>query len=211
MQRFIVWIQAVLIPTLGPAGLFVVAFLDSSVLSIPEINDLLVITAAMKDPGSAWVSVLMATLGSLGGCLLLYWLGLRGGEALLVKRFGHERTRKARETFERYELLALAVPAVLPPPMPFKIFVLAAGVFELSLRKFVLTLLVARGLRYTVWAVVGMVYREEALRLLKAVDTWSAYNLPVILTVLGLLAVGGVLYWTWRRRRRAPGEAAGLS
>jgi LPXTG-motif cell wall-anchored protein len=95
--------------------------------------------------------------------------------------------------------------------MPFKIFVLAAGVFELSLRKFVLTLLVARGLRYTVWAVVGMVYREEALRLLKAVDTWSAYNLPVILTVLGLLAVGGVLYWTWRRRRRAPGEAAGLS
>jgi len=211
MQRFIVWIQAVLIPTLGPAGLFLVAFLDSSFLSIPEINDLLVITAAMKDPGTAWVSVVMATLGSLGGCLLLYGLGRRGGETLLLKRFGPEKTRRARETFEKYELLALAVPAVLPPPMPFKIFVLAAGVFQLSLRKFVITLLVARGLRYSGWAVVGVVYREEALRLLKSVDTWAAANLHLVLGGLGLGALGMALYWAWRRRHRAPVAPAGPS
>ena len=102
MHKFIAWIQAVLIPTLGPFGLFVVAFLDSSFLSIPEINDLLVITAAMNDPKTAWVSVVMATLGSLGGCLVLYWLGLRGEETLLVKRFGEEKTKRARETFERF-------------------------------------------------------------------------------------------------------------
>lgn len=203
MQKFIAWIQAVLIPTLGPFGLFLVAFLDSSFLSIPEVNDLLVITAAMNDPKTVWISVAMATLGSLGGCLVLYWLGLRGEETLLVKRFGKEKTQRARETFERFEVLALAVPAVLPPPMPFKIFVLAAGVFELSLRKFVATILLARGLRYALWAVVGMLYREEALRVLRAVDDWSGRNLPALLgTLTGLLA-GGMVYLLWRRRRAA--------
>jgi membrane protein DedA with SNARE-associated domain len=151
----------------------------------------------------------MATLGSLAGCLALYFLGRRGEETLLVKRFGEERTRRARAAFERYEILALAVPAVLPPPMPFKIFVLAAGVFELPVRKFVLTLIVARGLRYSLWAVLGMVYREEALRLLKTVDTWGARHLPVLLGAGGALVLATVLYWIWRRRRRS--EPAAVS
>jgi membrane protein YqaA with SNARE-associated domain len=210
MQRIIAWIQGVLIPTLGPFGLFVVAFLDSSFLSIPEVNDLLVVTAAMKDPATAWIAVTMATLGSLAGCLALYYVGLRGEETLLVKRFGVEKTRRARAAFERYEILTLAVPAVLPPPMPFKIFVLAAGVFELSLRKFVITLLVARGLRYTLWAVLGVVYREEALMLLRAVDAWSARHLPTILAGLALVGLFVTVYWLWRRRR-TPVEPAGAS
>lgn len=209
MQRFIAWIQGVLIPTLGPFGLFLVAFLDSSFLSIPEVNDLLVVTAAMKDPATAWISVAMATLGSLAGCLALYYLGLRGEETLLVKRFGVEKTRRARAAFERYEVLALAVPAVLPPPMPFKIFVLAAGVFELSLRKFVVTLLVARGLRYSLWAALGIVYREEAVVLLRAVDAWTARHLPVLLAGLAPLALA-LVYWLWRKRR-ASREPAGAS
>jgi membrane protein YqaA with SNARE-associated domain len=208
MQRFIAWIQAVLIPTLGPVGLFLVAFLDSSFLSIPEINDVLVITAAMNDPGTAWVSILMATLGSLAGCLLLYWLGLRGEETLLVKRFGEAKTRKARAAFERYEILTLAVPAMLPPPMPFKIFVLAAGVFELSLKKFVITLLLARGLRYTLWAVIGIVYRDEALRVLKGVDAWSARNFVPLLGLGAGLGIAAFLYWLWRRRRGTATEPA---
>lgn len=208
MQRFIAWIQAVLIPTLGPFGLFLVAFLDSSFLSIPEVNDVLVITAALKDPATVWISVLMATLGSLAGCLVLYWLGLRGEETLLVKRFGEEKTRKARAAFERYEILALAVPAIMPPPMPFKIFVLAAGVFELSLKKFVVTLLLARGLRYALWAGIGIVYRDEALRLLKVVDAWSARNVPVLLALSVGLGVSALLYWLWRRRRGTATEPA---
>ena len=203
MQRFIVWIQAVLIPTLGPFGLFLVAFLDSSFLSIPEVNDLLVITAAMHDAKTAWVSVAMASLGSLAGCLVLYWIGLRGEETLLVKRFCVEKTKRARETFERFEVLALAVPAVLPPPAPFKIFVLAAGVFELSLRKFVVTILLARGLRYTIWAVIGAVYREEALRALRAVDAWSARNVPALLGAFVIL-LGAAAVYVWRRRRSTP-------
>jgi len=204
LQRFIAWIQGVLVPTLGPAGLFLVAFLDSSFLSIPEVNDLLVISAAVADPATAWIPVLMTTLGSLAGCLALYWVGMRGGEPQLIKRFGEEKTRRARAAFDRFEILTLAVPAMLPPPMPFKIFVLAAGVFEVPLRKFALTLLVARGLRYSLWAVLGIVYREQALEFLRAVDAWSARYAPVLLTLAALVAAGAGLYWLWRRHRSVP-------
>ncbi len=204
MQRLVAWIQFVLVPTLGPVGLFLVAFLDSSFLSIPEVNDLLVISAAVADPATVWIPVLMATLGSLTGCLALYWVGMRGGEPLLIKRFGEEKTRKARAAFDRFEILTLAVPAMLPPPMPFKIFVLAAGVFEVPLRKFVLTLLLARGLRYSLWAVLGIVYREQALELLRSVDAWSARNAPVLFALVALVAAGLGLYWLWHRRRNVP-------
>jgi membrane protein YqaA with SNARE-associated domain len=201
MQRLIAWIQGVLVPTLGPAGLFVVAFLDSSFLSIPEVNDILVISAAMGNPATAWIPVLMATLGSLAGCFALYVLGKRGGEPLLVKRFGEEKTRRARAAFDRYEVLTLAVPAMLPPPMPFKIFVLAAGVFEVPLRRFAITLILARGLRYSLWAVLGMVYGERALELLRTVDSWSARNGPWLLGLAAGVAAATTFYWLRRRRR----------
>lgn len=210
MQRFVAWIQGVLVPTLGPAGLFLVAFLDSSFLSIPEINDILVISAAIAHPATAWIPVLMATLGSLAGCLALYVIGKRGEETLLVKRFGLEKTRRARAAFDRFEVLTLAVPAMLPPPMPFKIFVLAAGVFEVPLRRFVITLLVARGLRYSLWAVLGVVYRERALELLRAVDSWSARNAPLLFAVAAGASALAAGYWLWRRRRggRPPDPAS---
>lgn len=209
MQKFIAWIQAVLIPTLGPFGLFLVAFVDSSVFSIPEINDILVITAAMNNPKTAWISVLMATLGSLGGCLVLYWVGLRGEETLLVKRFGEEKAKRARAMFERFEVLALAVPAMSPPPMPFKIFVIAAGVFELSLRKFVITIVLARGFRYGLWAVIGALYGAEARRFLSGVDAWGARNLPALLGGVAAALAGVGLYFFWRRRRATPDLTAG--
>ena len=202
MQKFIAWIQAVLIPTLGAPGLFVVAFLDSSFLSIPEVNDLLVITAAMNDPATVWVSILMAMLGSLAGCLLLYWIGLRSEESLLIRRFGAERTRRVREAFQRFDVLSLAVPAVLPPPAPFKIFVLAAGVFEFSLGRVIATLVVARGLRYSLWAVVGIVYREQALSLLRLVDQWGGRHLAFVLAALSVTTLAALAYVAWRRRRR---------
>ena len=204
LQNITAWIQNALIPTLGPFGLFLVAFVDSSFFSIPEINDILVITAAMNNPKTAWISVAMATLGSVAGCLPLYWVGLRGEEALLVKRFGEEKAKRARAMFERFEVLALAVPAMSPPPMPFKIFVVAAGVFELSLRKFVITILVARGLRYGIWAVIGALYGEEARRFLSSVDAWGARHLPSLLAGCAVLLIGVAGYFIWRRRRAAP-------
>src|SRR6185295_2409370 len=125
MHRFIVWIQSVAVPTLGAPGVFLAAFLDSSFLSLPEINDLLVVTSAATNPQRGWMYALMATLGSVAGCSVLWWIGWKGEEGLLERRFGVHRVAKAREAFHRWDFLALAVPAILPPPMPFKIFVIA--------------------------------------------------------------------------------------
>jgi membrane protein YqaA with SNARE-associated domain len=203
MHALVVWIQSVLIPWLGPAGLFLVCFLDASFLSLPEISDLLVITWSAASPGRAWVAVLAAATGSVAGCTALWALGRRGGEAFLKGRFGAERAEWARGVFLRWHLLALAVPAVMPPPMPFKVFVLSAGVFGVPYRRFALTLLAARGLRYVVWAVLGVAYGQEAQGWLKAFDAWSAPRLPWLLGVVAI-AVGAVLVIRWLRRSFVP-------
>lgn len=205
MHGVVLWIQNVVVPFLGAPGLFVVAFCDSSFLSLPEINDILVVTAAARSPQTAWVAILMATMGSLAGCSVLREFGRRGGEALLVRRFGPERVARTRAALHRWDVLALAIPAVLPPPMPFKIFVLSAGVFGFPYRRFALTLLWARGLRYLVWGGMGAVYGQEALRMLKAVDAWFGARLPQVFAVLAILAlVVGVVLWVRRRKRAVP-------
>jgi membrane protein YqaA with SNARE-associated domain len=200
MHKAVLWIQQVLVPVLGPAGILLVAFFDSSFVSIPEINDILVVTSSAARPGLAWLYALSATVGSLLGCAVLWALGRRGGEALLVKRFGQERVERTRQAFRRWDVLALALPAVLPPPMPFKVFVLSAGVFGLSGRRFALTLLVARGLRYSVWAALGAFYGDEALVMLGAVDRWFSERLWLLLGVAGALVLALLLAWWWRRR-----------
>jgi membrane protein YqaA with SNARE-associated domain len=199
MVRFVGWIQDVLLPFLGPFGIFLAAFLDSSFLSLPEINDLLVVASAAVHPDTAWIAVILATLGSLAGCAVLFWLGRRGGDAFLARRFGAERTAQARELFHRFGPLALAIPAVLPPPMPFKVFVVAAGVFGYPWSRFALTLLLARGARYTVWAVLGAVYGDAAMRMLRSFDTWAAGRQTLLLSLAAGLTLATLVYF-WARR-----------
>jgi membrane protein YqaA with SNARE-associated domain len=207
MHKVALWVQQVVVPALGPAGILIVAFFDSSFVSIPEINDVLVVTSSAAHPRLAWLYALSATVGSLLGCAVLWTLGRRGGEALLVRRFGVDRVERTRAAFRRWGVLALALPAVLPPPMPFKIFVLSSGVFGFPARRFVITLLLARGVRYGVWAALGVAYGDEALSMLKAVDAWFGERLWLV----GVLTAGllGILVLVWTRRRRqlaAPGE-----
>ena len=200
MEKVVLWIQNVLLPTLGPAGLFVVAFFDSSFLSLPEINDILVVTSCSLDPRSAWIPITMATLGSLAGCSVLWEIGRRGGEPLLERRFGKARVARTRVAFERWDLLALIVPALLPPPMPFKIFVLSAGVFGVPWRRFAGTLILARGFRYVFWGLLGIIYGDEALKLLRAVDRWFDDNGLVVLAVVAAAVLVGLAVWALRRR-----------
>jgi membrane protein YqaA with SNARE-associated domain len=203
VYRVLTWIQGVLIPLLGLPGLFAVAFLDSSFLTVPEINDVLVVSAALKDPSTAWTAVALTTLGSVAGGSVLWLLGRRGGEALLERRYGPARTTRTRAAYRRFGILALAVPALLPPPMPFKIFVLASGVFGFPFARFVVTLLLARGARYSFWAGMGMAYGNEALRILRAVDQWTAARLPLVVAGAAILALLGGLAVARRRRARA--------
>jgi membrane protein YqaA with SNARE-associated domain len=205
MSDILVWIQTVLIPTLGPFGLFVVAFFDSSFLSVPEINDVLVVSSAAGSPATAWMYVAAATLGSLAGCSALWYLGRRGGEAFLVRKFGRDRVDQTRAHFKKWDILALAIPAMLPPPMPFKIFVLSSGVFGLPYRRFAATLIVARGLRYIFWGVMGATYGDEALALLKRFDQWFDESWVVVLSVAAALVVVGIaLYYVLRKPARPP-------
>ena len=205
MHKVVLWIQTVLVPILGAPGMFLVAFLDSSFLSFPEINDILLVTSSHLHPGRAWLYAIMTTLGSVAGCHVMWELGRRGGEAFLARRFGVHRMERTRAAFRRWGILTIAIPAMLPPPMPFKIFVVAAGVFGLSAKRLAGTLLIARGLRYAFWATMGAYYGDEALSWLERFDVWFAERwAPLILIMGGVILAFVVVIWFRGLRPRRP-------
>src|SRR4051812_15847058 len=126
MSKIVQRIQ-VLAMALGAPGIFLVAFLDSSILSLPEIADLLVIWMVTNNKPRVLLYVVSATVGSLLGCLLLYGIGRKGGAAFVHKRFGSTNVERALNAFRRYGVLAVLVPSVPPPPAPVKNFLPLAG------------------------------------------------------------------------------------
>jgi membrane protein YqaA with SNARE-associated domain len=153
------------VASLGGVGLFTVAFLDSSVLSFPVINDLLVIHLSIRNPAAMPYYATMAALGSLAGSIVLYFLAKKGGEAMFRTRAG-TRGARIREWMDRNSFLAVAIPSVLPPPMPFKAFVVAAGVFQVRLPVFVAALVVGRGFRYFGEGFLAVRYGQDAVRII---------------------------------------------
>src|SRR3984957_13820275 len=160
------WLQH-LVETMGGGGLFLVAFLDSSVLSFPFVTDALVIQLSFINPKRMPYYAAMAALGSLAGCIWLYLLAKKGGEAFFHRHAGG-RGGKTKRWVTRTAFLSVFLPAILPPPFPFKIFVLAEGVFQVPLRTFVLSLLLGRGLRYLVEGILAVRYGDAALRFMIA-------------------------------------------
>jgi membrane protein YqaA with SNARE-associated domain len=156
------WLQACVAST-GGLGLFVIAFLDSSVLSFPIINDLLLIELSIRNPSHLPYYVAMATLGSVAGCLLLYYIARKGGEALFHKHAG-PRAQRIRAWIDRNGFVSILAAALLPPPTPFKVFVVGAGAFEMPLRSFVLGVTVARVLRYFGEGFLAIKYGHQAAR-----------------------------------------------
>jgi membrane protein DedA with SNARE-associated domain len=195
VHDLIIWIQDVAIPKLGWFGMFLVAVADSSFVSLPEVSDLLIVTGAAKEPGIAWEFVLATALGSVVGCLLLYEVGRRGGERLATRFVSAPKLIKAEMLLARYGAFAIAIPALCPPPMPFKGFVLAAGIFAMPRAQFAVTVFFARGLRYVVWALLGATYGEEAIGWLKNLDVWVQNHLLPVAAVLLVLVLAFVLWW----------------
>jgi membrane protein YqaA with SNARE-associated domain len=200
VHTFITWIQG-LAQALGAPGLFVIAFLDSSFLSLPQINDLLLVLSVTRSPHLMPLYVAMSTLGSIFGCVVMYYVGRKGGDALLRRRFKGRHSERALALFDRYGVLAITVPALLPPPAPFKLFVILAGVARISLSKFILAVTIGRGIRYVAEGLLAVWYGERALEFIRAhgreVSLWFG------LAVLGL----GILYVVWRARTNKPSEA----
>ena len=193
MKSFITWIYGFALAIGGP-GLFVIAFLDSSFVSLPQINDILVVLMVTKN--KAWMPyyALMATLGSIAGCYIIYFLAEKGGEAFVRKRLRPGHTERALGLYRRHGLLALMVPALLPPPAPFKLFVLMAGVAGVPPVKFVTAIGIARGLRYLILGVLAIWYGDLALEYMRA------HGRAVGLTLAGIIVLGAIAWWVINRR-----------
>ena len=183
---------------LGGPGLFIVAFLDSSFLPLPGIADvLLVVTVTRNSVAMLWY-VAITVAGSVGGCLVLHYLGRKGGEALVRKRFTGEKTERATATLQRHGVMAVLVPSLLPPPFPFKIFILLAGVVGISAARLAAAIAIGRGLRYVALGLLAVRYGQRAMTYMRENGT------IVSLVVVGALAAGfvGYLYWSKAQARK---------
>jgi len=187
MSRFVHSIQALALMW-GAPGILLVAFLDSSILSLPEIADLLVIYMVTRNHALFGLYVVSATLGSLAGCLALFYIGKKGGEALMRRRFHEAHVDRTLAAFRRHGVMAVLVPSLLPPPAPFKIFVLLAGVAEISTARFSTAIVIGRGARYLIEGMLALWYGERAMAYIQE------HGIPVALAAITLLVLGFVIY-----------------
>jgi membrane protein YqaA with SNARE-associated domain len=195
MAAFAEWIKSFAV-SLGGPGLFIIAFLDSSFLSFPEVNDLLIVWLTIQHEARMPYYALMTTLGSMAGCLALYSLARKGGEAFLRRRFNQDYVERAMARFRRYGLLAIIVPSLLPPPTPFKVFVLAAGVAKVPVPQFILAIAIGRGIRYFGEGLLAVYYGDQAAAFLKE------HTRPIGLGLAAAALIVGALWVIWQRRKK---------
>src|SRR5258706_10297533 len=200
LRRLGFFIAHVPIYVAGPVMILVGA-LDSSLLSLPEINDYLVIARCFTHPRAVVFFPLFASTGSMLGCLLLYTILQRGGLAVLHRRFKLEHIQRVERAYARFGILALAIPALLPPPMPFKIFVATAGALQFPRRRFLITILVARSVRYYVEGVLAVYYGRRVLQFLQD-------NGLVIVTAVFALCVAALAIYLLSNKGRAAVKSA---
>lgn len=183
---------------LGGLGIMILAIADSSFLSIPEGNDLLIV---ILSAGKSWARMAyyvgMTIAGSVTGCLLLYTLGRKGGYPILRRKFSLQTITRAERLFQKYGLLTVFIPSILPPPLPFKIFVLSAGVFRLRARDFFVAVLIGRTIRYSMWGILAVLYGNS-------VKLYMQQNLKVIgIALCGgfiLIAAVTLIYYLYKTR-----------
>jgi membrane protein YqaA with SNARE-associated domain len=189
------WVQSFAV-SLGAPGLFIIAFLDSSILSLPEINDLLLVFMVTQHEARMPLYAASSTLGSVAGCLLLYYVGRKGGDTIVRKRFKSAAVDHALATVQRYGIMAVIIPSLLPPPAPFKIFVLLAGVAGISVGRFSLAVGIGRGARYFGEGLLALWYGQQAMAFIRENAR------PVSIAVAVLAAAGFVGYLLWARTQR---------
>jgi membrane protein YqaA with SNARE-associated domain len=200
LRRLGFFIAHVPIYVAGPVMILVGA-LDSSLLSLPEINDYLVIARCFAHPRAVLFFPLFAATGSGLGCLLLYTILQRGGLAVLHRRFKLEHIQRVERAYARFGILALAIPALLPPPMPFKIFVATAGALQFPRRRFLITILVARSVRYYTEGILAVYYGRRVLVFLQD-------NGLIIVTAVFALCLAALAIYLLSNKGRAAVKSA---
>ena len=196
------WILAVLSP-LGIWGVMGFAFVDAAFLGMPL--DAIVGGYVYSRPRQFLLLSAMAAAGSALGSIVIYWIGFKGGEVLLVKRVGEERFRKIHASFERHGFLGLMVPSMLPPPTPFKLFVLTAGVIEMSFTKFLAAIFFGRFLRFSIFSLLVIRFGPQIIGFFGHMVHDHARLAIAIIAAAALIG-----WWAWwlrkRNGKRSPGQ-----
>jgi membrane protein YqaA with SNARE-associated domain len=186
----------------GPAGLFAIALLDSALIPLPGGPDAVMLLLSTQRP--AWMPfyALAATAGSVIGCVILYYISRRAGRSAL-ERFPPQKQARVKELVDRYDVLSVLVASVLPPPFPFKLFVITAGVFRLSVVRFAAAVAAGRAFRFFLEGFIAVRYGDRAKEVL-------AENYPIVgLAVAGLIVLFFVLRALSKRRKAGVAEGEG--
>jgi membrane protein YqaA with SNARE-associated domain len=174
-------------------GVFAISAVDAAFMGLPM--DAIVASYIYKDPHGFLLYVLLAAAGSAAGSIVIYLIGYTGGEVLLRKRLSPARFQKIHASFERHEFLALMLPAMLPPPTPFKAVVLAAAAFEMSFTRFLLAIFAGRFLRFLILGFLTLRFGPQVVEIGGRI---IAHDFKWVLLAL---AAAGVVWLIWRRQR----------
>lgn len=177
--------------------MFAIALLDSALIPLPGGPDAVMLYLSTQSPARMPLYALGATVGSVVGCLILYYISRRAGRRALEK-FPPSKRARVKELVDRYDVLSVSVASVLPPPFPFKLFVITAGVFRLSVARFVLAVAAGRAFRFFLEGFLAVRYGERAKDLL-------AENYPLAGIGVAVLIVVVFVLRSWSKRRRAAG------
>jgi membrane protein YqaA with SNARE-associated domain len=191
LAKYKFWLLAVLKP-MGFWGAGAIALIDAAAFPVPM--DFIIAGYIWADKKHFYIYVIVAAAGSALGGLVPFLLGRAGGELFLMKRIDRDRYEQLRDRFEKQEFLAMMIPSILPPPTPWKLFVFAAGVFEMKIGTFLLSVFVGRVLRDMVTAILTIKYGPEIVHIAARLATQHRVVLVAGVTLL-LAALG---YWIWR-------------
>ena len=193
LHRYTVLLWTLLKP-LGAWGVFAIAAIDASFLGLPL--DPVVATYVYSNPHRFLLYVIMASAGSAVGSIVLYFIGYKGGEVLLEKKIPKAKFEKIRSSFDRHEFWALMLPAMMPPPFPFKLFVLAAAAFEMRFERFLLAIFAGRFVRFMILALLTIKFGPQAMEIARRV---FLHHMPL---VVGVVLAALIALLIWRRKKR---------
>ena len=195
LAKWTLLILSILSP-LGIWGVLGFAVVDAALLGMPL--DAIVGGYVYSNPHRFLLYSAMAAVGSALGSIVIYWIGYKGGEVLLVKRIGEARFAKIRAAFDRHEFLALMLPAMLPPPTPFKLFVLSAGVAEMRFSRFLTAIFAGRFLRFVLLSLLVIRFGPEIVGFFGHMVHDHARLAIAIVAAAALIG-----WWVWRLRKRS--------
>ncbi len=193
VRKFVLKVSALVTP-LGAWGVFAIAAMDGLGVPMPGVLDVVFVNYVHNNTALAWLYVLAAAVGSSVGCLGLYLLGYESAEVVLRKRMSPEKFERTRLSFEKNRVLALLVPAMLPPPFPFKIFVLSAAIFEMKVSHFLVAIIGGRLVRFAALAALVIFLGPD----IRVIGTFLRHNVGF----LTLIVAAAVAAWLILRRVR---------